>query len=89
MTSQAALKNRILTGIVVALLLVSAVLWIQTQSVGQSPATIDADLLNHNKNDGKDNCPNDGNAGKGNDNKGPNGGCRVHPPGGGYGSIPN
>ena len=46
---------------------------------------IQTDLLNHNKNDGKDGCPNDGNAGKGNDNKGPNGGCREHPPTGGYG----
>lgn len=84
-----ALKVRILSAIVVALLLVSGGLWVQAQSRGDAPATIDADLLNHNKNDGKDNCPNDGNAGKGNDNKGPNGGCRPHPPGGGYGSIPN
>lgn len=85
----AALKVRVLTAIVVALLLVSGGLWIQTQSAGDKTATIDADLLNHNKNDDKDTCPNDGNAGKGNDNKGPNGGCRPHPPGGGYGSIPN
>lgn len=84
-----ALKLRMLTAIIVALLLVSGGLWVQARSVSESPATIDADLLNHNKNDGKDSCPNDGNAGKGNDNKGPNGGCRTHPPGGGYGSIPN
>ncbi|HEY7876257.1 MAG TPA: hypothetical protein VIG64_14170 [Actinomycetota bacterium] len=45
------------------------------------------ELLSHNKNDGKDACPNDGNAGKGNDNKGPNGGCRQHPPTGNYGNV--
>ena len=86
-TNNGALRVRILTAIIVALLLVAGGLWVQTQSLGNSPATIDADLLTHNKNDGKDNCPNDGNAGKGNDNKGPNGGCREHPPHGQYGSL--
>lgn len=49
--------------------------------------SLQVELLSHNKNDGKDACPNDGNAGKGNDNKGPNGGCREHPPTGGYGKV--
>jgi hypothetical protein len=52
-----------------------------------SPRGLSVELLSHNKNDGKDACPNDGNAGKGNDNKGPNGGCRQHPPTGGYGNV--
>lgn len=49
--------------------------------------SLKVELLSHNKNDGKDACPNDGNAGKGNDDKGPNGGCRQHPPTGGYGDV--
>ena len=43
-------------------------------------------LLTHNKNDDKDNCPNDGNAGTGDDDKGPGGGCKSHPPQGSYGN---
>jgi hypothetical protein len=54
------------------------------RSTTPAPRGISAELLT-NKNDGKDNCPTDGNAGKGNDNKGPNGGCR--PPKGEYGKA--
>ena len=59
--------------------------WVGFQAAsGNSPADIGGkrgiQLLN--KNDGKDNCPFDGNAGTGNDTKGPNGGCR--PPKGNY-----
>ena len=43
--------------------------------------SLQAQLLT-NKNDGKDNCPNDGNAGKGNDSR-----CQT--PGGGYGHVGN
>ena len=74
--------------IVIAALVIAATVGIYLQQAatsGPSAQTIQADLLNHNPNDDKDNCPNDGNAGKGNDNKGPNGGCREHPPRGQYG----
>lgn len=62
----------------------------QRNAGASDPAeTIQTDLLNHNPNDGKDNCPNDGNAGRGDDNKGPNGGCKSHPPHGEYGEAGN
>ena len=60
-----------------------------SNKLNPGPRGLQAELLSHNKNDGKDACPNDGNAGKGNDNKGPNGGCREHPPAGGYGNLSN
>ena len=87
METRSDIRVRILTAIIVALMLVSGGLWMQTQSIDRTPATIEAELLDHNKNDGKDNCPNDGNAGSGNDNKGPGGTCRPHPPNGQYGKI--
>ena len=58
-----------------------------TRQSGPGTRGLSVELLSHNKNDGKDACPNDGNAGKGNDNKGPNGGCKPHPPTGGYGNV--
>lgn len=74
--------------ITIAALMIAALLGIyfQQASVGEeSRDGISVDLIDHNKNDGKDGCPEDGNAGKGNDNKGPNGGCR--PPHGEYGNA--
>lgn len=77
--------------IVAAVALVVMILGLVAGYAAMSPSApskgITAELLSHNKNDGKDACPNDGNAGKGNDNKGPNGGCRQHPPAGGYGNV--
>lgn len=78
--------------LMVAALILAAVLgvWNAQQSSGADGGrTLQTDLMNHNKNDAKDGCPNDGNAGRGNDNKGPNGGCRQHPPAGQYGQACN
>ena len=82
------LKIRIILAVAITLLLAVGGLWAQRSASNDGVAQIQSELFNHNKNDGKDNCPNDGNAGKGNDNKGPNGGCRPHPPTGGYGVVP-
>jgi hypothetical protein len=80
------LRLPIVLAILMGLALVAAAgVWIQKQMADDGVTKIEANLLDHNKNDDKDNCPNDGNAGKGNDDKGPNGGCREHPPHGGYG----
>ena len=87
-TSTGALRVRILFAIIMTAILAAGGLWVQTQTSGDSRQSIEADLLTNNKNDGKDGCANDGNAGRGNDDKGPGGGCRQHPPTGPYGSIP-
>jgi hypothetical protein len=68
---------------VLAMLLLVAVLatavWMMSANTDPSgPRTLNVQLLN--KNDGKDNCPTDGNAGKGNDGK-------CQPPTGSYGSV--
>jgi hypothetical protein len=64
---------------------IATVIAFQMASGGSSnPRLLHGNLL-VNKNDGKDNCPTDGNAGKGNDTKGPNGGCV--PPKGEYGKT--
>jgi hypothetical protein len=60
--------------------------YLAVQQGSPAESAIGVDLLDHNKNDDKDDCPNDGNAGKGNDDKGPGGGCREHPPRGEYGN---
>ena len=76
--------------LMVAVMLLAAVfgvLYAQQSSGADGARTLQTDLMTHNKNDGKDACPNDGNAGKGNDNKGPNGGCKPHPPAGQYGKV--
>lgn len=74
--------------LVMAAVIVAAVLgvWSTTQFGGADEGRIlSTDLMNHNKNDGRDGCGNDGNAGRGNDN----GGCRQHPPAGQYGRACN
>ena len=75
--------------ITIAALVIAALLGIYMQQGavgGESRDYLSVDLTDHNKNDGKDGCPQDGNAGSGNDDKGPGGGCR--PPHGQYGQGP-
>lgn len=76
--------------ITIAALMIAALMGIYFQQAsvgGESKDGMSVELLDHsgNPNDAKDACPHDGNAGKGNDNKGPNGGCR--PPKGEYGNA--
>jgi len=73
--------------VIVAMFIAAALGVYVTQMQDSSREAPFYELIDHsgNKNDGKDNCPHDGNAGKGNDNKGPNGGCR--PPKGEYKKI--
>lgn len=76
--------------ITIAALMIAALLGIyfQQASVGEgSRDTLSVDLMDDsgNPNDGRDACPHDGNAGGGNDNKGPGGTCR--PPQGQYGKT--
>ena len=87
MGNRRVLRVPVMMILIAAVVIATAVgIFVQQQSaLNSGDRRIQADLLNHNPNDDKDNCPNDGNAGKGNDNKGPNGGCREHPPHGGYG----
>jgi len=73
--------------IIVALLLAAAFGVYASQAQDSDRALGELELLDHsgNPNDDKDDCPHDGNAGGGNDDKGPNGGCR--PPKGEYGRV--
>ena len=86
------LRPTMMVAVAAVLLLLGSVLIAQSErpdagNSDSSQSAIDLEFQSHNKNDGKDNCPNDGNAGKGNDNKGPGGGCKSHPPNsGGYGN---
>ena len=53
-----------------------------------SKSYLEIELTDHGgPSDAKDNCPHDGDAGTGNDNKGPGGGCK--PPRGQYGKACN
>jgi hypothetical protein len=81
------LRKPIVAAIALAVMILGLIAAYASMTPSAPSRGLHAELLSHNKNDGKDACPNDGNAGKGNDNKGPNGGCREHPPAGGYGNV--
>jgi hypothetical protein len=68
----------ILAMLLLVAVLGAAVYFTAVKSDPSGPRMLNVQLLN--KNDGKDNCPNDGNAGKGNDGK-------CQPPSGEYGSA--
>jgi hypothetical protein len=82
-----ALRHRMALWFAVLLLaVIGAIVAFQMTTRGSTgPQVLHGQLLKDNKNDGKDNCPTDGNAGKGNDTKN-NGGCV--PPKGEYGKAP-
>ena len=78
------LRTPIVVAVALLVVLLALAATVASRPATPGPRGISAELLT-NKNDGKDNCPTDGNAGKGNDDKGPNGGCR--PPKGQYGKV--
>jgi hypothetical protein len=67
------LRKPIVAAIALAVMILGLVAGYASMAPSAPSRSFDAELLSHNKNDGKDACPNDGNAGKGNDDKGPNG----------------
>ena len=76
------IKTRLSIWAVMLIVAIAALgIWMVNNNSGDDgPRSVNVQLLN--KNDGKDNCPNDGNAGTGNDG-------RCQPPGGGYGNVGN
>jgi hypothetical protein len=74
-----AIRTRLVISLAILMLAIAATaVYVASSSDGPGgPRTFNAELLN--KNDGKDNCPNDGNAGGGND-----GNCA---PSGSYGNV--
>ena len=69
--------------LIIATLVVAAAVGFYTSQADDLGRAIQTELTDHNQNDGEDECPNDGNAGSGND-----GDYKEHPPAGDYGGPP-